>query len=71
MNAAIRLIGHTDGPILGGEPMLSEKEIVLDLLLDERRVHAKFGCIGSYRAQMHEEQTIKQTFFFIYIDRYK
>ncbi len=61
MNAAIRLVGHKDGPFLGVGLMLSEKGIVLDLPLDERRVHAKFGCTGSYRDQMHNEQTNKQT----------
>jgi hypothetical protein len=49
MNAAIRLVGHTNGPFLDGGPMLSEKGIVLDLPFDERRVHAKFGCSSSYR----------------------
>jgi hypothetical protein len=66
MNAAIRFIGQTDGPFLGGGSMLSEKGIVLDLPPNERRVHAKFGCTGSYCVQMHKEQTNKQKFFFIY-----
>jgi hypothetical protein len=50
---------------LGEEPMHSEKEIALDLLLDKRRVHAKFGCTGSYRVQMHKEQTDKHSSLYI------
>ena len=42
-----------------------EKEIALDLPLDERRVHAKFGCTGSYRVQMHKEQTDKLSSLYI------
>jgi hypothetical protein len=68
MNAGIRLVEHTDRPLMGGGPMLSEKGIVLDLLLDERRVHAKFGCTGSDRGQMHKEQTDKHSY--LYIRRY-
>jgi hypothetical protein len=55
MNTTVRLVGHTDGRFLDGGPMLSEKEIARDLPLDERRVHAKFGCTGSYCVQMHKE----------------
>ena len=38
----------------------------LGLPPDVRIFPAKFHCICSYRVQMHEEQTDKQTFFFIY-----
>ncbi len=48
MNAAIRLVGHTDGSILDGKSIIFEKGIAFDLSLDERRVHAKFGCTDFY-----------------------
>ncbi len=47
------LVGHTDGSFLGGGHMLSGKGIALDFFLHARRVHAKFGCTGSYRVQIH------------------
>ncbi len=65
MNVAIRLMRHTDGPFLGGGPMLSEKRIVLRLPLDERRVHAMFDCTDSYCVQMHKKQTDKQSSLYI------
>jgi hypothetical protein len=39
------------------EVKVLDRNIALDLSLDERGGHAKFGCIGSYRVQMHKEQT--------------
>ncbi len=45
-----------------------DRKVVRDFPLDERACHAKFSCTGSYRDQIHKEQTNKQTFFFIYID---
>ena len=46
----------------------------LDLPLDQRVYHAKFGCSSSYRDWMHKEQTNKQTNkqtnFLLYIYRY-
>jgi hypothetical protein len=54
------------GEEVTSEVKILDRNITLDLLLDERGGHAKFGCTGSYRVQMHKEQTNKQTFFFIY-----
>ncbi len=34
-----------------------DRKVALDLPLDERGGHAKFGCTDSYRDQMHKEQT--------------
>ncbi len=67
MNASIRSVRQIDGLLLSGGPMLSEKEIVFYLPLDERRVHAKFGCSGFYCVQMHKEQTDRQTNILRYI----
>ncbi len=53
----------------GGEPPSPLSRVRgsrLDLPPDLRIYHAKFGCTGSYRDQMHKEQTDRQTFFFIY-----
>ena len=44
------------------------KKGAFDLLLHERRIPGKFGCIRSYGVETHSEQTNRQTFFFIYID---
>jgi hypothetical protein len=59
-------------PTIGGAKPPLEMEILgrkvsYDLLLDERVFPAKFHCICSYRVQMHNEQTHKQTFFFVYV----
>ncbi len=43
------------------------RKVVLDLPLNERGGYVKFGCTGSYRAQMHKEQT--NFLVDIYIDR--
>jgi hypothetical protein len=71
MNAAIRLVGHTHGLFLGGRPMLSKKGIVLDLSLDERRVHAKFGRTVSYCVRMHKEQTNKHSSIYIRLKNFR
>jgi hypothetical protein len=65
-------------PTIGGakppplEMEILDRKVSYDLLLDERVFPAKFHCICSYRVQMHNgqtnKQTNKQTFFFIYID---
>ena len=68
LNAAIALVRYIGGPIADGGPMFFRQKVAVDFLLDERMVPEKFRCICSYRIQMHEEQTNKQTFFFIYID---
>jgi len=54
INTAIRLVGRTDGPILGRGPMVSENSPRPSLY--ERRVHTKFGCTVSYCVQMHKER---------------
>ena len=48
-NAAIWLFRHTGGPFAGGGPMFFRQKVVVDLLLDERMIPAKFGCTGSYK----------------------
>jgi hypothetical protein len=50
-------------------PLLQPRQPRLDLPLDLEECHGKFGDASYYRAQMHKEQTDRQTFFFIYIDR--
>jgi hypothetical protein len=49
-------------------PLLQPRQPRLDLPLDLEECHGKFGDASYYRAQMHKEQTDRQTFFFIYID---
>jgi len=44
-----------------------DRKVALDLPLNERGGYAKFGCTGSYRDQMHKEQT--NFLVDIYIDR--
>jgi hypothetical protein len=43
--------------IVGGELMLSETGIALDLPLDKTTVYSKFSCNDCYRVQMHKDQT--------------
>jgi hypothetical protein len=43
------------------EVKILDGKVVLDLLLDERVCYAKFGYTGSYRAQLHKEQTNNPT----------
>jgi hypothetical protein len=52
--------------LLHSEVKILDRKVVLGVPLDERVCPAKLGCTGSYRTQMYKEQTIKQTFFFIY-----
>jgi hypothetical protein len=49
------------------EVNIVDQNMNLDLFLDERGDHAKFGCIGSNGIQIHNEQT----FFFVYIEDLK
>jgi hypothetical protein len=49
------------------EVRISDRKVALDLPLNERGGYAKFSCTGSYRVQMHKEQTNKQTNFLLYI----
>ena len=53
-NAVIPLAGNRGG--LGGF-IISGQKVALDLLLDERKIPRKFGFPGTYRVQMHSEQT--------------
>ena len=51
-NAAILLAGNTRG--LWKDLLFLKNKLALDLLLDERKVHANFACTGAYSAQIHE-----------------
>ncbi len=55
----------TMGLLSTPEVKILNRKVVLDLLLDERVWHAKFGCTGSYRVQMHKEQTNKLSSLYI------
>jgi hypothetical protein len=39
------------------EVKILDQKVAIDLTQDERGGYAKFGCTGSYRVQMHKEQT--------------
>jgi hypothetical protein len=51
----------------GGTPEVKilDEKVVPDLPLDERVSPPKFGCTGSYRDQMHKEQTNKHSSLYI------
>jgi hypothetical protein len=48
-----------------GEVNILNRNIALDLPLGERDDHAKVGCTGFYRIQMHKEQTNKHSSVYI------
>jgi hypothetical protein len=54
-----RWVTHCSAPIIGlssiPEINILDRKVALDLPLDERVCHAKFGCTGSYLVQMHKE----------------
>jgi hypothetical protein len=43
------------------EVKILARKVPLDLLLEKRGGYVKLGCTGTYRFQMHQEQT----FFFV------
>jgi hypothetical protein len=49
-------------------PLLQPRQPRLDLPLALEECYGKFRDASYYRDQMHNEQTHKPTFFFIYID---
>ena len=59
---------ETEGDLFRGEGLvIFGKKVVLDLLLVEKRIPRKFGCTGTYSAQIHIEQTNRHTNFLLYI----
>jgi hypothetical protein len=67
-HTAIPLGGNRGGSFGREGLVIFGKKVAHDLLLDERIVLGKFGCIRSYGVEMHKEQTNRQTFIFIYRD---
>jgi len=59
-----RLLSTPEGKIL-------DRKVALDLPLNGRGVYAKFGCTGSYRAQMDKEQTYKLSSLYTYVDNHE
>ena len=50
------------------ERLFLEKKVAVDLLLDEKRIPGKFGCICSQGVEMHNEHTDKHSSFYIWVD---